>query len=165
MKRTLLALSIVLFVGCIPSIIATTKTKRATTTQPSASLATERFAGTYRAIPKTSIARNGTTVVSVKEYKDLHSLLATLRKDAAMRTKYPGLRQGLRKGWPAQREPEEIRNVRIKSCWIVSAKHEGGATGDRDFHVIVSNSPTDFSEVMNAEVSALPKTKRRTSIN
>jgi hypothetical protein len=36
---------------------------------PAASLATERFAGDYRAIPKTSIARNGTKTASVKQYK------------------------------------------------------------------------------------------------
>ena len=106
----------------------------------------------------TSIARNGTKVTSIQEYKDVHSLLITLTKDAAMRSKYPGLKKGLQKGWPVAREPEEIRNVRIKNCWIVSAKHEGGATGDKDFHVIVSNSPTNFTEVMNAEVSALPIT-------
>jgi hypothetical protein len=124
-----------------------------------ASLGTETFAGDYRAIPKTSIARNGTKIASVKEYKDLHSLLITLPQDATIRSKYPGLRKGVKKpNWPAQREPEEIRNVRIKSCWIVSAKHEGGPDGDHDFHVVVSNSPTNFSEVMNAEVSALPKT-------
>jgi hypothetical protein len=147
-----------LSVACIPQIVAKTQTKRSTTAKSSTSLATERFAGTYRATPKTSLARNGSTVAPVTQYKDLHALLATLPTDAAMRTKYPGLKKGLRKGWPDFREPEEIRNVRIKSCWIVSAKHEGGATGDRDFHVIVSNSPTDFSQVMNAEVSALPKT-------
>jgi hypothetical protein len=135
--------SIVVF--CVPCLTA-------------ASLATERFAGTYRANPKTSIARNGAAIVSVKEYKDLQALLVTLPKDAAMRSKYPGLRKGVKKpNWPAQREPEELRNVRIKSCWIVSAKHEGGADGDRDFHVVLSNSPTSFSEVMNAEVSGLPK--------
>lgn len=157
MKRALIALSVALSVACIPSIIAKTKTKCAATTKSSASLATERFAGTYRATPKTSLARNGATVASVKQYKDLHALLVTLPTDVAMRSKYSGLKKGLRKGWPDQREPEEIRNVRIKSCWIVSAKHEGGTKGDRDFHVILSNSPTDFSEVMNAEVSALPK--------
>src|SRR5206468_213906 len=85
---------------------------------PAASLATERFAGDYRAIPKTSIARNGTKIASVKQYKDLHSLLVALPKDATMRSKYPGLRRGVKKpNWPSQREPEEIRNVRIKSCW------------------------------------------------
>jgi len=163
MKRALIALGIVLSVACLPSVIAKTKTKRATTTKPSTSLATERFGGTYRATPKTSLARNGSAVASVKQYKDLHSLLATLPTDAAMRAKYPGLKKGLHKGWPDFREPEEIRNVRIKSCCIVSAKHEGGAKGDRDFHVILSNSPTDFHEVMNAEVSALPKTQNADS--
>jgi len=128
---------------------------------PAASLATERFAGDYRAVPKTSIARIGTKTASVKQYKDLHSLLVALPKDATMRSKYPGLRRGVKKpNWPSQREPEEIRNVRIKSCWIVSAKHEGGAKGDRDFHVIVSNSPTNSSEVMNAEISGLPPAGR-----
>jgi hypothetical protein len=34
---------------------------------PAASLATERFAGDYRAIPKTTIARNGTKTASVKQ--------------------------------------------------------------------------------------------------
>lgn len=126
-----------------------------------APLATERFAGTYRAIPKTTIAGNAATIVPVKEYASLHALLVTLPSDAAMRSKHPGLRKGVKKpNWPAQREPEEIRNVRIKSCWIVSAKHEGGATGDRDFHVIVSSSPTNFGEVMNAEVSGLPPAGR-----
>jgi len=160
MKRALIALGLALSIACVPSIIAKTKTRRATTkkTPTSTSLATERFAGTYRATPKTSLARNASAVASVKQYKDLHALLVTLPTDAAIRAKYPGLKKGLRKGWPDFREPEEIRNVRIKSCWIVSAKHEGGATGDRDFHVILSQSPTDFSEVMNAEVSALPKT-------
>jgi hypothetical protein len=157
MKFTLLTLSIVLSIACIPVIAATEKNKHATTANSSTSLATERFAGSYRATPKTNLARKGSTLASVKQYKDLHSLLVTLSSDAAMRAKYPGLRKGLHKGWPDFREPEEIHNVRIKSCWIVSAKHEGGAHGDGDFHVIVSNSPNDFTEVMNAEVSALPK--------
>jgi hypothetical protein len=159
MKRVSVILFAVFLAFCSGSLLArTSKTKRATAPQPSASLATERFAGTYRATPKTSLAHNGANVASVKQYNDLHSLLATLPTDAAMRAKYPGLKKGLHKGWPDQREPEEIRNVRVKSCWIVSAKHEGGASGDRDFHVILSQSPTDFHEVMNAEVSALPKT-------
>src|SRR5262245_7419098 len=91
--------------------------------QSKTSLALERFAGSYRAIPKTTIARNGNTIVPVKQYNNLHSLLVTLPDDAAMRIKYPGLRKGVKKpNWPTQREPEEIRNIRIKSCWIVSAK-------------------------------------------
>lgn len=140
------ALAVVL---CVQSLLAQT-----------ANLATERFAGDYRAIPKTTIARNGATIVSVKQYNNLHSLLVTLPDDAAIRSKYPGLRKSIKKNWPPHREPEEIRNVRIKSCWIVSAKHEGGADGDRDFHVIVSNSPTNFGEVMNAEISGLPHPSR-----
>jgi hypothetical protein len=135
------------------------KTHLAPTTQTVDSAATETFAGSYRAGPKTSIARNGTTVASVTTYIDLHSLLVTLPKDTAMRNKYPALQKGLMNGWPTVREPEEVRNVRIKSCWLVSAKHEGDPKGDHDFHVIVSNSPSDFTEVMNAEISALPTTQ------
>ena len=119
-------------------------------------LTAENFAGKYRKGPKTSIARKGTKIVWIKQSKDLHSLLITLPKDAAFRAQYPALRKGIKK-WPATREPEETRNVRIKSCWIVSAKHEGAEGGDRDFHVVISQSPTNFHEVMNVEVSALPK--------
>src|SRR5947209_2944322 len=109
---------------------------------PAVSPATESFAGKYRKIPKTTIARNGTKIVSVEEYKDLHSLLVTLAADTAIRNKYSGLRRGVKKNWPAKREPEENRNVRIKSCWVLSAKHEkrqlskGVWKGDNDFHVI-----------------------------
>jgi len=149
MKKTLATL-IALLVFCIQSLPARSKT-RASTTQPAASLATETFAGSYRTIPKTTIARNGPTIAPVKEYKDLHSLLITLPGDQEMRTKYPTLKKGLKKGWAANRVPDEIRNIRIRSCWIVSAKHEGAKGGDHDFHVILSNSPTTFSEVMNAE--------------
>jgi hypothetical protein len=119
-------------------------------------LTAEKFEGKYRKTPKTSIARKGRKILSVKQYKDLRSLLASLPADAAFRTKYPGLRRGVKK-WPDTREPEEMVNVRIKSCWIVSAKHEGSSGGDHDFHVVISNSPTNFKEVMNVEVSALPK--------
>ena len=137
-----------------------TKHPAGSTAQSNGSAATEPFAGAYRAVPKTSIARNGTTLAPVTDYSDLHSLLVTLPKDAAVRSKYPGLRKGVQPG-PTQREPEEIKNVRIKSCWLASAKHErqlvnGVSKGDNDFHVIVTNSPTDFSEVMNAEISGLP---------
>src|ERR1700730_7899758 len=137
-----------------------TKHPASSNAQSKGSAAPEPFAGTYRAGPKTSIARNGTTIASVTEYNDLHSLLITLPKDAAMRNKYPGLRKGVQPG-PTQREPEEIQNVRIKRCWLCSTKHErqlvnGVSKGDNDFHVIVTNSPTDFSEVMNAEISGLP---------
>src|SRR6266550_6638206 len=97
MKGIVVPLAVVLAVGfCVQYL-------------PAASLATERFAGDYRAIPKTSIARNGTKIASVKQYKDLHSLLVALPKDATMRSKYPGLRRGVKKpNWPSQREPEEI---------------------------------------------------------
>jgi hypothetical protein len=159
MKRNVSTVIVTLAVAFSAQLLPARSTtiSRANTNQSKAFLATETFDGDYREIPKTSIARDGTKIASVKSYKDLHSLLVTLPPDEAMRSKYPGLRKSVKKpNWPAQREPEEIRNVRIKSCWIVSAKHEGG-DGDRDFHVVVSNSPTNFSEVMNAEVSGLPK--------
>jgi hypothetical protein len=165
MKRITSTLVLAFAIGfCIQSVRARStrhspqKTHPAPTTQTFDSAATETFAGSYRSGPKTSIARNGTSVAQVTTYNNLHSLLVTLPKDTAMRNKYPALQKGLMKGWPAVRELEEIRNVRIKSCWLVSAKHEGDPKGDHDFHVIVSNSPTDFTEVMNAEVSALPMT-------
>jgi hypothetical protein len=37
---------------------------------------------------------------------------------------------------------------------------KGARKRDRDFHVIVSNSPTNLSEVMNAEISGLPPASR-----
>jgi hypothetical protein len=75
-----------------------------------------------------------------------------------MRAKYPGLRKGVKKNWPKEREPEEMVNVRINRCWICAMKYEHGAAGDNDFHVILSNSPRrPFTKAMTMEVSALPK--------
>jgi hypothetical protein len=37
---------------------------------------------------------------------------------------------------------------------------KGARKGDRDFHVIVSKSPTNLSKVMNAEISGLPPASR-----
>jgi hypothetical protein len=149
-KSSLLLVVVITAAVCLHSIPAEAKPK--TIEQ----LTAENFAGKYRKGPKTSIARKGVKIVWIKQYKDLHSLLITLPKDDAFRTQYPALRKGVKK-WPPTREPEETRNVRIKSCWIVSAKHEGAQGGDRDFHVMISQSPTSFHEVMNVEVSALPK--------
>ena len=113
----------------------------------------QRFAGTYRGTVKTALARPA----PVREYPDLASLLQSLPNDASMRNKYPALRKGVKK-WPPQREPEELLNVRVKSCWICAVKYEHGAKGDNDFHLILSNSPTKpFSTVMNMEVAGLPK--------
>ena len=57
-----------------------------------------------------------------------------------MRSKYPALQKGV-KNWPKQREPEEMVNIKIKSCWIRAVKYEHGATGDNDFHLVLSSSP------------------------
>ena len=113
------------------------------------------FAGHYRAPVKTSIAK---TSAGVKKHPSVISLLQSLPNDSAMRSKYPALRKGV-KNWPPQREPEELINVRVNSCWICAVKYEHGAKGDNDFHLILSNSPTPpFTTVMNVEVAALPKT-------
>src|SRR5207248_2179674 len=71
------------------------------------------FAGHYRAPVKTSIAK---PPAGVKKHPSLVSLLQSLPKDSAMRSKYPALRKGVKK-WPSQREPEELINVRVNSCW------------------------------------------------
>jgi hypothetical protein len=155
MKRSIHALLFVSTIAlCSGSLLAQTQSIPA--------LTAEKFLGKYRKGPKTSIARNGAVVAPPKSYANLHTLLVSLPKDSAMRAKYPALRQHVAK-WPKTRLPEETRNVQIRSCWIVSAKHEAGADGDRDFHVVISNSPTNFKEVMNAEVSALPKPKNADS--
>lgn len=115
----------------------------------------QTFAGKYRAPVKTSIAK---APVAVNEYPDLASLLQSLPGDSAMRGKYPTLRKGV-KNWPKQRVPEEALNVKIDSCWICAVKYEHNATGDNDFHLILSNSQTPpFNHVMNMEVSGLPRT-------
>jgi hypothetical protein len=112
------------------------------------------FAGTYRAPVKTSIAKSPALL---KEYPDLSTLLQSLPKDSAMRDKYPALRRKAKK-WPKQREPEEMVNVKIDTCWICAVSYERGVDGDNDFHVILSNSPRrPFTKVMNAEVAGLPK--------
>jgi hypothetical protein len=115
----------------------------------------QTFAGTYRAPVKTSIAKPPAVL---KECPDLSSLLQSLPKDSAMRSKYSALRKGVR-NWPKQREPEELVNAKIDSCWICAVKYEHGAKADNDFHLVLSNSPKPpFTTVMNMEVAGLPKT-------
>lgn len=103
---------------------------------------------------KTSIAKSP---APLKEYPDLSTLLQSLPKDSAMRDKYSALRRKAKKR-PKQREPEEMVNVKIDTCWICAVSYEHGVDGDNDFHVILSNSPRrPFTKVMNAEVAGLPK--------
>lgn len=80
-----------------------------------------------------------------------------------MRTKYPALKPH-KKAAPAQRVAEELRNVRIKDCWILVVKYEkskvrnGKRTGDNDFHLVIGSAPSKTAgQRMDMEVAGLPK--------
>jgi hypothetical protein len=125
------------------------------------------FTGVYRADAKTSIARKGQKTAPLEQYDSLAALLATLRKDSPLRSKYPILEPGHIKA-PSTRFPEEQRNVRIKDCWLIAVNYEKShlvksksgkmkRTGDNDFHLVVSSSPQFVNaQKMNMEVSGLP---------
>ena len=115
----------------------------------------EKFQGSYRSRPKTSIVRNKTTkgISLPRKFAGLTDLLESLPLDVTMRKKYPDLK--INGGDPEKRKLEELYNVEV-DCWIHAVKYEGGI-GDRDFHVIVGNDPdVDVATFMNVEVSGLP---------
>ena len=79
-----------------------------------------------------------------------------------MRAKHPALKPAHHTA-PGERFPEELRNVRIKDCWILVVKYEkshiqnGKRSGDNDFHLVVGSSPTPtVGQRMNMEVAGLP---------
>jgi hypothetical protein len=106
-QKYLIHIFVVAVLICVPSLFAQPTTKDEAVNLP--------FTGVYRASAKTSIARTDHTVAPISEYKNLPSLLATLPKDTAMRSKYPFLKPLHHKA-PGTRVPEEQRNVRIKVC-------------------------------------------------
>jgi hypothetical protein len=115
----------------------------------------ESFQGSYREKPKTSIVRSATTgnISRVHKYGNLGDLLVFLPDDIEMRNKYPDLR--IHGGDPEKRKTEELFNVELV-CWVHAVKYEGGK-GDRDFHVIVGDTPdVETATFMNVEVSGLP---------
>ena len=115
----------------------------------------ESFQGSYREKPKTSIVRSLSTgnISRVRKYDNLGELFMFLPKDVEMRNKYPDLR--INGGDPEKRKTEELFNAEVE-CWVVAVKYEGGE-GDRDFHVIVGDSPdTALATYLNVEVSGLP---------
>jgi hypothetical protein len=119
------------------------------------------FAGNYRKAVKTAIFRDASgQIVPAQPVADIPTLLASVPKDDAMRTKYPDMVLDAT-ATPEQklaavpvRVPEEQRNVTIPA-WIWYVKKET----DNDFHVIVGSSadPTAVT-YMNVEVSGLPDT-------
>lgn len=125
------------------------------------------FTGVYRANAKTSIARNGQTAAAMKEYPTLPALIATLKRDSALRVKYPFLKP-MHHTASGIRVIEESRNVRVKDCYVLVVKYEkshiriaknGKKTrvGDNDFHLVVGSSPNAAKgQRMNMEVGGLP---------
>jgi len=116
----------------------------------------DEFQGSYRKRAKTSIVRSLTTgnISRVHKYDNLRDLFLFLPKDVEMRDKYPDLK--INGGDPEKRKNEELFNVEV-TCWVIAAKYEGGE-GDRDFHVIVGDSPdTALAIYLNVEVSGLPE--------
>ena len=158
-KNHLVHVFILAVVVCAPSLFAQPATKNEAINLP--------FTGVYRAAAKTSIARTDHTVAPITEYQNLPSLLATLPKDTAMRSKYPFLKP-LHHNAPGTRVQEERRNVRIKDCWIIAVNYEKShlvktksgkmkRSGDNDFHLVVSSLPQSVNaQKMNMEVSGLP---------
>jgi hypothetical protein len=110
----------------------------------------EVFCGTYRAGPKTSFYKVNGQLAEFETFDDVKELVQGLPKDQAMRNKYDwGLKSG-----PKRRVIEERLNVEITTGYIVAVKP---GEDDRDFHVIVSNSPNRAGATfMNVEVSGLP---------
>ena len=115
----------------------------------------DEFSGSYRKSVKTSIVRSKSTnhISRTRKFNDLGDLILFLPNDIAMRKKYNDLK--IQPEGPENRKTEELFNVQV-DCWVYAVKYEGGA-GDKDFHIIMGDSPDSSSATyMNVEVSALP---------
>jgi hypothetical protein len=128
----------------------------APTPAPSRPEANERYEGQYRSAAKTSYAMLDGVLAPVEEFPDLEALRAYLRPqiDPLMRHRYPHLSEAASAA--GHRVAEERHNVSV-IAYIHAVKHEAGAHGDRDFHVMLGSSATTGSGIfMTAEASALP---------
>ena len=116
----------------------------------------ERFAGSYRGAAKTSYAQQGGAPAPLESFADLVALRDFLapQLDAVMKARYPHLsKQG---GGADHRVPEERHNVTVDG-YLHAVKHENGAKGDRDFHLMLGSSAVAGGGIfMTAEASALP---------
>jgi hypothetical protein len=111
----------------------------------------EVFCGIYRAGPKTSFYKVSGQLAQFQKFVDVKELLQSLPKDSSMRDRY---NWGLHVA-PTVRVTEERMNVEITTGYIVAVKP---GEDDRDFHVIVSDSPNHSGATfMNVEVSGLPQ--------
>lgn len=116
----------------------------------------EPYEGQYRAAAKTSFAMLDGALAPIEPFADLEALRAYLRPqiDPLMRHRYPHLSQA--EPAAGHRVSEERHNVSVVA-YIHAVKHEAGAKGDRDFHVMLGSSATVGSGIfMTAEASALP---------
>ena len=115
---------------------------------PTGVSAADVFKGTYRASAKTSFAEG-----AAQSMADTAALVATLPPDSSMRSNFAHLISDS-DGVDDPREDVENKNVTIKA-WIYWAKKES----DRDFHVIVGDTPVPQSDtvLLNTEVSGLPR--------
>lgn len=92
----------------------------------------------------------------VEHFDDLEAFKAFLspQTDQIMRIRYPHLSKANTDA--TQRVAEERHNVAV-IAYIHAVKHESGADGDNDYHVILGSSPTpDAGLFLTAEASGLP---------
>ncbi|MBS0376640.1 MAG: hypothetical protein JSR73_18855 [Proteobacteria bacterium] len=118
--------------------------------------ADEPFAGRYRAAAKTSLARHGQALAPVETLAGLEALRDYLRPvlDPRMRLRHPHLEAETSAEAPRVAEEQHLLTVR---AYLHAVKHEGGAHGDHDFHVMLGSSAVaDAGIFFTAEVSGLP---------
>ncbi len=116
----------------------------------------ERYAGQYRATAKTRFALLNGAPAPTESFADLEALRAFLKAqiDVLMRRRYAHL--GGAGADASGRVSEERHNVTVVA-YIHAVKHESGAHGDRDFHIMLGSSATAGGGIfMTAEASALP---------
>lgn len=116
-------------------------------TATAAAALSENFAGSDRKAAKISIAHGDLEV-----FDDLGELLDSLAPDEDMINHDPEITRDEH----SDRVEEELRNVRVKVCWLYAASREK----DNDFHCIIGTDPGQTPRrFMNAEVSGLPSKK------